>query len=105
MAEGKYNNAFKSNDEGTTNEADDLMPLSRISINNLASTVERLASDPDLQNLIDFSQQFVSTTFRAVDWAKLYGFFSWNVVEEQTGHRIGKIMFISIVRQKLLSMK
>merc|ERR1712223_562096 len=51
MTEGKYNNAFKSNDEGTTNEAEDLMPLSRISINNLASTVERLASDPDLQNL------------------------------------------------------
>ena len=71
----------------------------------MQTTIAKYRDDPDLQNLIDFSQQFVSTTFRAVDWAKLYDFFSWNVVEEQTGHKIGKIMFISIVRQKLLSMK
>ena len=75
----------------------------------MQTTIAKYRDDPDLQNLIDFSQQFVS--FEKFFWSNLrlnfmvYLNFSWNVVEEQLGHKIGKIMFISIVRQKLLSMK
>ena len=75
----------------------------------MQTTIAKYRDDPDLQNLIDFSQQFVS--LEKFFWSNLrlnfmvYLNFSWNVVEEQMGHKIGKIMFISIVRQKLLSMK
>lgn len=75
----------------------------------MQTTIAKYRDDPDLQNLIDFSQQFVS--LEKFFWSNLrlnfmvYLNFSWNVVEEQLGHKIGKIMFISIVRQKLLSMK
>ena len=70
----------------------------------MQTTIAKYRDDPDLQNLIDFSQQFVS--FEHFFWLNfrlnfmVYLNFSWNVVEEQTGHKIGKIMFISIVRQK-----
>ena len=75
----------------------------------MQTTIAKYRDDPDLQNLIDFSQQFVS--LEKFFWSNLrlnfmvYLNFSWNVAEEQPGHKIGKIMFISIVHQKLLSMK
>jgi len=48
MAEGKSNFAFKTGDEG---EEIDMTPLNQTSIDNLAATVERLAANPNLQNL------------------------------------------------------
>lgn len=48
MAEGKANFAFKTGDEG---EEIDMTPLNQTSIDNLAATVERLAANPNLQNL------------------------------------------------------
>ena len=41
----------------------------------MQTTIAKYRDDPDLQNLIDFSQQFVSFehSFLAEFWAKLYG--------------------------------
>ena len=48
MLAGKNNYAFKTDEEV---EDVDHMPLSRISIDNLSATLERLASNPNFQNL------------------------------------------------------
>ena len=48
--EGQANYALKTGDEAEEMEAD-IMPLNRISTNDLAATVERLAANPNLQNL------------------------------------------------------
>ena len=73
----------------------------------MQTTIAKYRDDPDLQNLIDFSQQFVSHNFE--NFRRFLMAFKWhfssNVVEEQMGHKIGRIMFISIVRQKLSLMK
>ena len=72
----------------------------------MQTTIAKYRDDPDLQNLIDFSQQFVSfEPFSSRILGRTLWYFSSNVVEELMDHKIGKITFISIVRQKLLSMK
>ena len=56
----------------------------------MQTTIAKYRDDPDLQNLIDFSQQFVSTTFRAVDWAKLYGFLAGMLWRNKRATGLGK---------------
>ena len=56
----------------------------------MQTTIAKYRDDPDLQNLIDFSQQFVSTTFRAVVGQNFMVFLAGMLWRNKRATRLGK---------------